>query len=101
MLRSNADPSFGARMDSDVDAILRRWSAIIDLAAQHTAKLSSAIGDTRSMFAEIVALESWLDDIMAAHLSCELIVHNEVELGQFISNFQVSFSNFHVDLPYL
>jgi hypothetical protein len=77
-------------MDSDVEAILRRWTAIIDLAGQHTAKLSSAISDTRGLFAEIAALESWLDDIMAAHLSCELIVHNEVELGQFISNFQVS-----------
>ena len=88
-LRSQADPSFSSRLQAEVDQTLGRWSAIIELSRQHTGKLSSAIEETRVLFNDIGSLDSWLDDIKAGHLSCELVVHNEVELGQYISNFQV------------
>ena len=89
MLRSSADPSFGSRLSSEAEAILHRWSAIIELSRQHTAKLSVAIKETRELLADIAAINAWLNDVTTAHLSCEFVVHSEVELGQFISNFQV------------
>lgn len=90
MLCSNANPSFEARLKSEVELILGRWSSIIELSQQHTAKLSASITETRGLFSDIAALDSSLEDILNGHLSCELVVHSEVELGQFISNFQVS-----------
>lgn len=88
-LRSSAEPSFGDRLKSDVETVLARWAATIELARRHTAGLTGAVADTRALFADLGTLDSALDDIQAAHLSCELIVHNEVELGQYINNFQV------------
>jgi len=89
MLRAQADPSFEIRLNSEVEMILGRWSSIIELSQQHTAKLSAAITETRALFSDISVLDSGLDDILNGHLSCELVVHSEVELGQFISSFQV------------
>jgi len=89
VLRSHANALFAGRLQSDVEAMRTRWTAVIDTARQHTARLTSAVDETRAIFDRVAALEAWLDDVTRGHLTREYTVHSDAELQQFTNNFQV------------
>jgi len=88
VLRSHANPLFAERLQADVEAMSKRWTAVIDASRQHTARLTVAVDQTRAAFDQVAALEAWLDDVTRAHLTREYTVHSDLELQQFTNNFQ-------------
>jgi len=89
VLRSHAIPLFAGRLQTDVEAMRKRWANVIDMSRQHTVKLTAAVDDTRATFDRVAVLEAWLDDVTHTHLTREYTVHSDAELQQFTGNFQV------------
>ena len=104
VLRSHANPLFAGRLQADVEATRTRWTAVIETSRQHTARLTTALDDTRETFDRVAALEAWLDDVTHTHLTREYTVHSDAELQQCTSNFQVCLCHhsggYTEDLPF-
>ena len=88
-LRTDADATFGARLNSEVEEMRGRWKRVIDLSGQHNVRLKDSVATTQNLIDDLHAMETWIDAVVRNDLAHEYTVHSKQELIDLKDKFQV------------